>query len=192
MAMRRNLPAPLVFCIVVVAAAAAIGCKKTPPAAASTPEPPAMEKTASPPAEPVSTRPLQPAVEEQPMPTKSLTATELNAQGLLKAIYFDFDKHEIRSDQRSALQANAAILRGRLSAFNIVIEGHCDERGTNEYNMTLGDRRANAAKQYLIDLGIPAGRFRTVSYGEERPAEDGHDEAAWAKNRRGEFVLEEG
>ena len=126
---------------------------------------------------------------EEPVKQPSMTATQ--ASQLLKAIYFDFDRYEIRPDQRQALKANADLLKGRLSNFRLVIEGHCDERGTNEYNMTLGDRRANAARQYLIDLGISPVRIRTISYGEERPADPGHNERAWARNRRGYFQVEE-
>ena len=73
-----------------------------------------------------------------------------------------------------------------------MIEGHCDERNTSEYNMALGDRRANSIKQYMVNLGLPASRMRTISYGEERPTDPAHNEEAWARNRRAEFVLEEG
>ena len=120
-------------------------------------------------------------------------ASEYNRQGLLKTIYFDTNRHEIRDDQKSALAANAEKLNGSsLASFKVVIEGHCDERHTSEYNMSLGDRRANSIKQYMINLGLPASRIRTLSYGEERPTDPAHNEEAWARNRRAEFLLEEG
>lgn len=111
-------------------------------------------------------------------------------QEVVKTIYFDFDKYDLRPDARSMLAANAQWLKSNTS-WRIIIEGHCDERGTNEYNMALGDRRANAARNYLISAGISPARVRTISYGEERPANAGHDEAAWTGNRRAEFVIEE-
>jgi peptidoglycan-associated lipoprotein len=102
-------------------------------------------------------------------------------------IYFDFDRSFIRDDAKPGLQAVAAALKAD-QALNLVLEGHCDERGTLEYNLALGERRAAAAKRYLQNLGVAASRLTTLSYGEERPADPGHDEAAWAKNRRVEFV----
>lgn len=109
-----------------------------------------------------------------------------DARGL-KTIYFDFDKYNLRDDARRQLDANAEILRSN-SDMNIVIEGHCDERGTDEYNLALGERRAQAAREYLVRLGIDASRVNVLSYGEERPVAPGHDEESWALNRRGEFV----
>lgn len=109
-----------------------------------------------------------------------------DARGL-KTIYFDFDKYNLRDDARRQLDANADILRNN-SDMNIVIEGHCDERGTDEYNLALGERRAQAAREYLVRLGIDASRVNVISYGEERPVAPGHDEESWALNRRGEFV----
>ncbi len=109
-----------------------------------------------------------------------------DARGL-KTIYFDFDKYNLRDDARRQLDANADILRNH-SDMNIMIEGHCDERGTDEYNLALGERRAQAAREYLVRLGIDAARINVISYGEERPVAPGHDEESWALNRRGEFV----
>jgi len=103
-------------------------------------------------------------------------------------VYFDFDKYNLRPDAIAALQKNIAILKQNPS-MRIVIEGHCDERGTNEYNMALGMRRANSCKNYLIANGIESSRVTIVSFGEERPADPGHNEAAWAKNRRAEFKV---
>lgn len=106
---------------------------------------------------------------------------------LQQQIYFAFDKSDLEQEARDRLQAKAQVLRD-YPEIRVRIEGHCDERGTVEYNLALGERRANAAREYLIDLGIDPDRLTTVSYGEERPAVDGHNEAAWAQNRRDEFV----
>jgi peptidoglycan-associated lipoprotein len=181
---------PYLACALIVVLAFTAGCKKKPQPVTTTPEPPPVEKAA--PAEQVQERPMPKVVEETPAPQRQTTADELNRQGILKAIYFDFDQFDIRPDQRPTLQANAQKLTGDLSRFKVVIEGHCDERGTNEYNMNLGDQRANAARQFLISLGVPASRIRTISYGEERPSDPGHSEESWARNRRAEFMLEEG
>jgi peptidoglycan-associated lipoprotein len=102
-------------------------------------------------------------------------------------IYFDFDRSELRSEAREVLNQKAELLR-EYPDIRVRIEGHCDERGTVEYNLALGERRAEAARQYLIDLGIDPDRMTTVSYGEERPAIPESNEAAWAQNRRDEFV----
>jgi peptidoglycan-associated lipoprotein len=107
---------------------------------------------------------------------------------MLKDIHFDFDKYNIRPEDAEILKENAAILK-KYPNLKIQIEGHCDERGTNEYNLALGERRANSAKNYLISLGISPDRLSTISYGEERPLDPGHNEEAWAKNRRAHFVI---
>ena len=104
----------------------------------------------------------------------------------LKTVYFDFDKYNLRDDARRTLEQDAEILKNNPDV-KVVVEGHCDERGTNEYNLALGENRANAARDYLVRLGIDAGRLSTISYGEERPVALGHDEAAWAQNRRVQF-----
>jgi peptidoglycan-associated lipoprotein len=103
-------------------------------------------------------------------------------------IYFDFDKSELKPEARAILVKKAEWLRNN-SEFSVRIEGHCDERGTNEYNLALGERRANAAWKFLNALGISGSRMTTISYGEERPADPRHNEAAWSKNRRDEFKL---
>ena len=105
----------------------------------------------------------------------------------LNTVYFDYDDSRLRVDARETLRTNAQALSEKPD-LRVTIEGHCDERGSNEYNLALGNRRANAAKMYLIDLGIDTSRLRTLSYGEERPAVRGHTEVAWEKNRRGVFV----
>lgn len=115
-------------------------------------------------------------------------ADKLNAQGILKPIQFDFDAAELRPDALQTLNDNAGRIREH-APLAVRVEGHCDERGTSEYNLALGDRRARAARDYLVSLGIPATRLRTISYGKERPADPGHNEEAWSKNRRAEFVF---
>ena len=102
-------------------------------------------------------------------------------------IYFDFDRSDIREDARQTLQLKAEAMR-QFPDVRIRIEGHADERGTVEYNLALGERRAEAARAYLIDLGIDPDRMTTISYGEERPAVQGSNEAAWSQNRRDEFI----
>jgi peptidoglycan-associated lipoprotein len=105
-------------------------------------------------------------------------------------IYFDFDRSSIRNEARAVLEKTAAFLKDNTS-IHMRIEGNCDERGTNEYNLALGERRANSAKLFLVSLGISPDRIRTISYGEERPLARGDSEGAWAKNRRDDFVLME-
>jgi len=106
----------------------------------------------------------------------------------LKDVFFDFDRAMIRDDQKGVLNENVAWLKQNSGA-KVTIEGHCDERGSNEYNLALGERRAKAVKDYLAAAGVPADRIATVSYGEERPFVLGHDESAWKWNRRGHFVI---
>jgi peptidoglycan-associated lipoprotein len=105
-------------------------------------------------------------------------------------IYFLFDSSSITSQAQDVLRKKATFLKGRPNV-KVTIEGHCDERGTNEYNLALGEARARAAKAFLVDLGIPAARIATISYGEERPLAKGHDEDSWSKNRRAHFVIEQ-
>lgn len=107
---------------------------------------------------------------------------------LLKDIYFDFDKYDIRPGDAEILKENAALLK-KFPKVKIQIEGHCDERGTIEYNLALGERRANNTKQYLLSLGISPDRISTISYGKERPLDSGHNEEAWAKNRRAHPII---
>ncbi|MBU0482317.1 MAG: peptidoglycan-associated lipoprotein Pal [Proteobacteria bacterium] len=105
-------------------------------------------------------------------------------------VYFDFDRSFIREDQIVELEKNAAFMKENPQV-NVAIEGNCDERGTNEYNMALGERRAMSAKKYLVNLGIEETRLNTISYGEERPINRGHDELSWSQNRRDDFVVTE-
>jgi peptidoglycan-associated lipoprotein len=102
-------------------------------------------------------------------------------------IYFDYDKYNLSGKSISTLSENAEMLMGNPN-MEIVIQGHCDERGTDEYNLALGEKRAQAARDFLVNFGIAKSRISVISYGEERPVDPGHDEEAWAKNRRAEFV----
>jgi peptidoglycan-associated lipoprotein len=104
----------------------------------------------------------------------------------LQTVYFDFDRSDIRPDARDALRANADRIKS--SSDTVTIQGNTDERGSAEYNLALGERRANAAKRYLVDLGVASSQLKTVSFGEDRPAVQGHDESAWRYNRRADFV----
>ncbi len=113
---------------------------------------------------------------------------EVFESSMLKDIHFEFDKYEIRPEDVEILKETASLLK-KFPNVKIQIEGHCDERGTNEYNLALGERRANSAKNYLVSLGISPERLSTISYGEERPVDPGHNEEAWAKNRRAHFVI---
>lgn len=109
------------------------------------------------------------------------------AQFNTENIYFAFDRSDLTDDSKATLKKKADWLRDNPS-YTVRVEGHCDERGTNDYNLALGQRRAHAAKTYLMALGISEGRILTISYGEERPANPGHNEEAWAQNRRDEFT----
>ncbi|MEW5807628.1 MAG: peptidoglycan-associated lipoprotein Pal [Acidobacteriota bacterium] len=130
---------------------------------------------------------VSPGKEEVP---EVISIDELNRQKILMTVYFDFDKYDLRSDTIATLKENSRWLQEH-SQYKILLEGHCDERGTIEYNLELGAKRANAVRNYLLNLGLNAVRFKIISYGEERPADPGHGEEAWAKNRRVEFVIEE-
>ncbi|HEV7241281.1 MAG TPA: OmpA family protein [Thermoanaerobaculia bacterium] len=127
---------------------------------------------------------------EETMPTEIEALNRyVQQKGYIRDAYFNYDEATLDGAAQEALQNSATWLKGDGAAYNLLIEGHCDERGTEQYNLALGDRRANTAKDYLATLGINAGRIRTVSYGEERPFDNGQDDAAWAKNRRAHIVL---
>lgn len=138
------------------------------------------------PAEPPSTSDNAPPPTEQPPAPPSAPPSE-ETQASLKDAFFDFDDASLREDAKAALDGDAKYLEGHTSA-NVVIEGHCDERGSVEYNLALGEKRARAAKEYLTTYGINASRVTTISYGKERPFDPGHTEEAWAQNRRAHFV----
>jgi peptidoglycan-associated lipoprotein len=132
-----------------------------------------------------------PVVEEEKLTASALErrAEQFNSQEVLGDIFFPFDKDELTEEARDRLTSHARWLKANPD-FGLLIEGHCDERDTEEYNLALGERRANAAREYLVLLGIDQRRLQTISYGEERPVDSGHTEAAWSKNRRGHFVVQ--
>lgn len=148
------------------------------PAPAPKPAEPAMPRE-----EVVTPQPVQ----EAPVSVKEEVSQTPSPVSAMEKIYFDFDSFTLSQTSRDTLAKNAEILLKKLSG-NIQIEGHCDERGSDEYNLALGEKRAKSALNYLVTLGVPAERLSVISYGKEKPSDPGHDEAAWAKNRRGEFV----
>jgi peptidoglycan-associated lipoprotein len=123
---------------------------------------------------------------EDEMPGATGTRTTGMGEGGLQAIYFDYDDSSLRPDAREVLRQNADLLKNSPS-LSIQIEGNCDERGSDEYNLALGQRRADSARRYLMDLGVEGARLSTVSFGEENPAVEGSNEMAWSRNRRAEF-----
>jgi len=108
--------------------------------------------------------------------------------GALKTVYFDFNSASLRSDTKSTLEANAAFLKANATA-EVQVEGHCDERGSVQYNLALGERRAKAVRDYLVAKGVEGRRISIISFGKERPISFGHDETSWGQNRRGNFVV---
>ncbi|MBT1070754.1 peptidoglycan-associated lipoprotein Pal [Pelotalea chapellei] len=153
---------------------------------------PKTEPTQPEPPKPVE-QPKAPAAEqqqvEQPKMAEAETPKASAAEAVLETVYFDLDRSDLRQDTRDVLNRNAETLLKSQPNAKVKIEGHCDERGSAEYNLALGERRAKSALQYLLTLGVKPERLSIVSYGKEKPAVDGHDEAAWAKNRRAEFVI---
>ncbi len=141
---------------------------------------------APPPAPPVTQAEPAPAPAETPAPAP-VPVPKVTASDFTDA-FFDYDSHALREDARAALDRAAKLLRDNADV-SLTIEGHCDERGTVEYNQALGEKRANAARDYLANAGVAASRLQTVSYGKERPFAEGHDESAWAQNRRAHLVL---
>jgi peptidoglycan-associated lipoprotein len=180
----------LLFVAMLIVTVAAVACaKKVPPVAK--PAPPGTAGPAGPPPgppEPVSEPTVVPPmpIPEDAIGAKSLD--DLNRDSPLQPVFFALDSSEIGGEGQAALQANAALLK-QYDTWQITIEGHCDERGSAEYNLALGERRALAARDYLVSLGIPATRVRTVSYGKEFPFDPGQTEEAFAKNRRAHFVI---
>ncbi len=131
--------------------------------------------------------PPPPAPVTPPPPPTVVVLEDPIEKGYIQDIFFDYDKSEIRPDSREKLEKAAGWMKGHPES-EFLLEGHCDERGTREYNLALGDRRANATKDYLVSLGVDAAKLQTISYGKERPFVEGHDESAWSKNRRTHFV----
>ncbi len=162
------------------------GCKKpTPP-----PSAPQQQENAQAPSStaPTVETPVMKPIQEEVAGEISGDLDAINRSGLLKKVYFDFDKAMLRSDAIATLDANAGVLK-KYATLRIRIEGHCDERGTEEYNIGLGDRRAKAAYSYLVNLGINPSRMETVSYGKSQPEDPSHNEDAWSKNRRDVFLV---
>jgi len=157
-------------------------CKKNPPTTAEQAKPaerPAETQVAPPPAP--TPAPVEPSVLSEDLES-------LNRKGYLQDAFFDFDKADLRSDARTALAADAEWLK-KYPPIQVLIEGHCDERGTAKYNLSLGDRRANASKEYLASLGVDASRIKTLSYGKEKPFCTASTEDCWQQNRRGHFLI---
>lgn len=154
------------------------GCPKKVDTAKSTAT--VQEEKAAPPPEP----PSAPKVEETPVGKEA----EMPSQGLMDA-HFDFDRYNIRNDARAALEDDARWLKSNPNV-RVKIEGHCDERGTGEYNLALGERRAQAVKRFLIALGVEESRLSTISYGKERPFCTEHNETCYARNRRAHFTVQ--
>lgn len=183
--------------LLVITATASACSRKKPPVARPTPPPPSATANGAPPpppaplAEPeppVASVPVEPGISGTAVDYNSRSLDELNRESPLQPVFYSYDGADVAADMQATLQRNAEILR-QYPSWVVTIEGHCDDRGTTEYNLTLGDRRAQAARAYLISLGIPAERLKTVSYGEEFPFEPGATEEAYAKNRRAHFVV---
>ena len=170
----------------------AIACVRTPP-------PPVAPDAPAPPPAAETTRVPPPAPEPAPPPPPPIAGAdefasrsleELNRESPLEPIFFQYDSSELDIAGRSILETNAEVLR-RYPTWVITIEGHCDERGTPEYNLGLGERRALVTREHLVEMGIQVDRIRTVSYGKEFPFDPGNNEQAFAKNRRAHFVITE-
>ena len=184
-----NLSAlPALILLLVVAA----GCGgKKPVAAVPKPAPPPASPTkpAAPPSQPVTEAlpvPPEPVLTEDSLGGRSLD--DLNRNSPFQPVLFGLDSADLDPEGQRVAQGNAALMRKNAS-WVVTIEGHCDERGTPEYNLALGERRAMAARTYLVSLGIAPDRLRVVSYGKEFPFDPAHNEAAWSKNRRAHFVI---
>ncbi len=152
-----------------------------PPPTPQVKEQPKVEKVETP---PVVTKPQ--LSEEEIFMSKSLE--EINREMPLRMINFDYDKYFVRDDAKSILDVNAGWLK-KFTTVKVLIEGHCDERGTEDYNLALGEKRAKSALDYLVSLGIATDRMKMISYGKSQPLAAGHDEAAWQRNRRAQFTI---
>lgn len=172
-----------ILCLL-TAATVLVGCGRRPE-----PEQPAPEPAPQPASEPAPPPPPPaPSDDAERMAREAAERTRMLRTELAEMIHFDFDKADIRPADQATLDRKAAILAAN-PGLKLRIAGHCDERGSDEYNLALGNRRAAAAKRYLIGKGIEDARLEVVSYGEERPLDPGHNEEAWAKNRRDEFEI---
>lgn len=195
--MSRRMLRLSVWLLALALTTVACGGKK-PPVARPTPPPPSGAGTGEapplPPApvsepEPVASVPLEPSMTGSDLTDyNARSLDEINRESPLQPVFYDYDSSEVAGESVGVLQKNAEILR-QYPNWVVTIEGHCDERGTAEYNLSLGERRAQAARAYLVSLGIPADRLRTVSYGKEFPFDPASTAEAWAKNRRAHFVV---
>ncbi len=184
--------AALMLATALIVAAAACH-KKTAPIVRPVPPPPSGiggSSTTRPPAppEPVAEPSIVPPEPVNDDAIRSASLDDINRNSPLQPLFFELDSSDVGAQGQTTLNANAALLK-KYPSWTITIEGHCDERGTAEYNLALGERRAVAARAYLISLGISADRLRTVSYGKEFPFDPGKDESAFSKNRRAHFVV---
>ncbi len=189
----------LIAVLLVIVATTSACSRKKPPVARPTPPPPSAggPGTAAPPPPPaplsepeppVASVPLEPAMSGTSVDYNARSLDEINRESPLQPVFYSLDGSEVSGEMQATLQRNADILK-QYPSWMVTVEGHCDERGTAEYNLTLGDRRAQSARSYLIALGIPAERIKTVSYGKEFPFDPGASEEAYAKNRRAHFVV---
>jgi peptidoglycan-associated lipoprotein len=183
--------------LTIVAAVGLIACgkKPEPEAPAPQPTPTANQPAPTPPSEDAAAKAAREQAERDRLAReaaeKAAAERATTLQQLVAMIHFDFDKADILSDDVSNLDRKAAIMQAN-SGVRLRVSGHADERGSDEYNLALGNRRAGAAKRQLVNKGIDAGRIEVISFGEERPLDPGHDEGAWAKNRRDEFEVTAG
>ncbi len=179
-----------VFTLGIVLAIVAAGCHKKVPAPAPAPPPPPPAVTPAPPPPPPP--PPAPAPAPRPLTEEEIFARksvdQLNAERPMDDAYFDLDKSEIREDAKPKLQKDADWLK-KWASVQVQVEGHCDSRGSAEYNLALGTRRASAVKDYLVNLGVPAGRVAVLSKGKEAPVCTDENESCWQQNRRGHFVI---
>jgi peptidoglycan-associated lipoprotein len=192
--MHTRLAARFALLVLLVLTFASLACSRNkppvarpmpPPAAAAAPPP--VTRPPAPP-EPVAEPTIVPPEPVKDDAISSASLDDLNRNSPLKPLFFDYDSADVNAAGQAALDGNAALLK-KYPTWTVTIEGHCDERGTAEYNLALGERRAVAARAYLVSVGLSADRLRTVSYGKEFPFDPGHDESAFAKNRRAHFVV---
>jgi peptidoglycan-associated lipoprotein len=185
MTIRRAIPL-----LLILAFAAACGNKNPPVARPAPPPPNTADAGTRPPAppEPVAEPVLVPPEPVADDAISSASLDDLNRNSPLKPVFFEYDSSELNAVAQGVLNENAAALK-RYATWTVTIEGHCDERGTPEYNLALGERRAVAARTYLVSLGIPADKLRIVSYGKEFPFDPARNEGAYSKNRRAHFVI---
>jgi len=164
------------------------GCQKTLPPRPETTQPPVAKPSETPEQQPKTSQNITEQKVEPVASHELESKTEEGKEGVFADILFDFDKYDVKESYQAELQDINAWLMKNTSA-TVSIEGNCDERGTSEYNLALGERRAKAVKDYLISLGVPSSRIETVSYGTEKPICTEHNEECWAKNRRDHFVI---